>query len=286
MDCAQVQELISSYNDRELPPDEMRLVEEHLGTCPECANASGMVANLSRLAKEWRGVEGSTSFHRRVMDASAKAPAARRVTGAVLAGAAFLILVAAAAVFGLGPFGGAGDERDAETSAANCPRVQGRAWVLPPGESATWTPLAPGAALAPLSRVRLERGASAEFEIGGGADVALREMTEAEVKDSGLRFMEGKGAVAVKTFSTSSKDFILTGPGFEVAVAPGSVAFVRPGAGGILHVSVLKGRAIMGREIVGGAHQVEAGTNLKRTILGEIEASPLTDETVFEPFRE
>lgn len=280
MNCLEAQELLSAYTDRELPADQMRLVEEHLRTCAECANASSMTSQLSRLAKRWEGVRSSTAFHERVLEGARRAPPARRASGALLVAVAVFLLGGGAVGLGLHLRGASPGGEAPARLAAVCRALRGRVWVLPPAEGATLSPLRPGEWLEEGSRVRVERGGGAELDLAAGGLVALREMTEAELAQFGLR-LEGEGAVAVKTPSTVSWLLRLTGPGFEVDVWGGSVAFVRPGAGGSLHVSVLKGRAT-----VDGLHRVDAGTELVRDAMGRVKTSPLSDETVFGPFRD
>ena len=62
MDCNEVRELLSPYNDRELSEDEARAITEHLATCRDCAFASGQIADLKRLIQNWEGVKGSREF--------------------------------------------------------------------------------------------------------------------------------------------------------------------------------------------------------------------------------
>ena len=52
MDCSEVKELLSAYDDNELPSDMRNAVAVHLESCDECANEQEYFRRLSLMAKE------------------------------------------------------------------------------------------------------------------------------------------------------------------------------------------------------------------------------------------
>ena len=46
MGCRDIREIISSYVDGEARPEEARMVEEHLGGCPQCRQAEKRMRDL------------------------------------------------------------------------------------------------------------------------------------------------------------------------------------------------------------------------------------------------
>ena len=65
--CQQCRDLLSSYVDRELSPDERTSVEHHVRTCTQCAQETTCVKGLKNLVENWDGVKSDNKFRERVM---------------------------------------------------------------------------------------------------------------------------------------------------------------------------------------------------------------------------
>ena len=78
MECSEVRELLSPMSDREVAADELRIVEEHLRTCKECAFQSSMIVGLKRLLGRWDGVHASEHFRAAILDRVRKEPPPKR----------------------------------------------------------------------------------------------------------------------------------------------------------------------------------------------------------------
>jgi hypothetical protein len=74
MDCTEVREALSSFNDHEAAPEEVRAVEEHLLTCKDCAFESTMIVGMKRLLSHWDGVRASERFHAGLLERVSREP--------------------------------------------------------------------------------------------------------------------------------------------------------------------------------------------------------------------
>ena len=136
MECSEVRELLSPMTDHEVAAEDLRIVEEHLRDCRECAFQSSMIVGLKRLLGRWDGVHASERFRVAVLDRVRKEPPPKRVAllpwvlGGGLAVVCVVVLVLAVAV-PVAPEG-PDDSGDAYTSAARTgPRVGGARAVRP-----------------------------------------------------------------------------------------------------------------------------------------------------------
>ncbi|MHC4914028.1 MAG: anti-sigma factor [Planctomycetota bacterium] len=68
MDCDEVRELLSPYLDRELTPDEMTRIAEHLESCPDCMHKSTIFGQLSKVIKHWEGIQASEEARRKLVE--------------------------------------------------------------------------------------------------------------------------------------------------------------------------------------------------------------------------
>ena len=103
MDCTQVRELLSSFNDREATSEEKAAVEDHLRSCRECAFESTMIVGLKRLLGHWDGVRASQNFKADLMEKVQREPKRGPLSrvnwrpvgigAAVIAGAAAVLIV-------------------------------------------------------------------------------------------------------------------------------------------------------------------------------------------------
>ena len=75
MQCSDVRELLSPMTDREVSPEELRAIEEHLRSCKDCAFESTMIVGLKGLLQKWEGVRASAAFHARVLEKVRSDPA-------------------------------------------------------------------------------------------------------------------------------------------------------------------------------------------------------------------
>ncbi len=80
MECSEVRELLSPMSDREVAADELRIVEEHLRTCRECAFQSTMIVGLKRLLGRWDGLHASERFRSGILDRVKKEPPPKRIS--------------------------------------------------------------------------------------------------------------------------------------------------------------------------------------------------------------
>jgi len=55
MGCREIREVISAYVDGEARPEEARLVEEHLGACPQCRQAEKRMRDLGMAVARTEG---------------------------------------------------------------------------------------------------------------------------------------------------------------------------------------------------------------------------------------
>ena len=96
MDCNEVRELLSPYNDNELSEDELREVADHLATCRDCAFESTQIADLKQLIRRWDGVPGSQEFRAGVVGRAKEAggPSSAGWAQLILAVIAGLLLAA------------------------------------------------------------------------------------------------------------------------------------------------------------------------------------------------
>lgn len=79
MECSEVRELLSPMSDREVGADELRIVEEHLRDCRECAFQSTMIVGLKRLLGRWDGIHASERFRSGILDRVRKEPPPKRL---------------------------------------------------------------------------------------------------------------------------------------------------------------------------------------------------------------
>ncbi len=127
-------------SDREVAADELRVVEEHLRDCRECAFQSTMIVGLKRLLGRWDGVHASENFRSSVIDRVRKEPPPKKsyllawVLGGGLAVVCAVVLTLAIAL-PVTPEGG-GDPTDTAASASGTrPRV-----LAPRGDDGDETP--------------------------------------------------------------------------------------------------------------------------------------------------
>ncbi len=201
MDCSQIKEMLSSFNDREAGPEEVHAVKEHLHTCKECAFESTMIVGMKRLLGHWDGVRASQNFHADLMERVEREPKPgllsrvhwRPVGIGVGAGAAAAAVVAVlwfvipGADRGTGA--GTGEERTEEAGAAAAPAAPAGA----PGDRSE--PVAHvlvqegtlrirrsggveslgsvGDALSSGDSMRVSAGGEVELDIGGGLRLRL-----------------------------------------------------------------------------------------------------------------
>jgi hypothetical protein len=74
MNCTEVKEVLSSFNDHEATPEEVHAVEEHLLSCKDCAFESTMIVGMKRLLSHWDGVRASDRFHADLMERVGREP--------------------------------------------------------------------------------------------------------------------------------------------------------------------------------------------------------------------
>jgi len=104
VECSEVRELLSPMSDREIAPDKLRAVEEHLRTCKECAFQSTMIVGLKRLLGNWDGVHASGRFRSSVLDRVKREPPPKKARwtpwafGGGLAALCAIVLVVAVVV--------------------------------------------------------------------------------------------------------------------------------------------------------------------------------------------
>ena len=66
--CEQCRELLSDYVDREISEAQQSLVELHLKSCLKCGTESSRLMGLKQIVQHWDGVQGSSQFHKSVME--------------------------------------------------------------------------------------------------------------------------------------------------------------------------------------------------------------------------
>ena len=121
MECSEVRELLSPMSDREISPDELKMVEEHLRTCKECAFQSTMIVGLKRLLGKWDGVHASGRFRSSVLERIRKEPPPKKAKwapwafGGGLAALCAVVLVVAVVL----PVAPEGPEDPANNSASS-----------------------------------------------------------------------------------------------------------------------------------------------------------------------
>jgi anti-sigma factor (TIGR02949 family) len=97
LNCDEVRELLSPYQDRELTPDEMTAIAEHLESCPDCMHKSTILGQLSKVIKHWEGIKASELARQKLLEqvrrVSVRASAAKSVPLALLALLAGALLV-------------------------------------------------------------------------------------------------------------------------------------------------------------------------------------------------
>ena len=104
MDCIEVRELLSPMSDREIAAEELRLVEEHLRNCKECAFQSSMMVGLKKLLGKWDGVHASERFRANVLERVRREPSPKKANwiswalGGGLATVCVVVLVLAVAL--------------------------------------------------------------------------------------------------------------------------------------------------------------------------------------------
>ena len=143
MNCEEVKELLSAFQDRELSVEEMTGIQEHLQDCADCAAKSNVITNLSRIVKHWEGVKASETARRKLLDkaVSGQLSPGRSVSPALL----WILGMLTAALLGGGivalgywyanrggPVEGARGGRGPAPLAA-CVAVEGRVELVQPG---------------------------------------------------------------------------------------------------------------------------------------------------------
>ncbi len=74
MECTEVRDLLSPMSDHEVTAEDLRCVEEHLGTCRDCAFQSTMIVGLKRLLGRWEGLHASETFRAAILDRVRREP--------------------------------------------------------------------------------------------------------------------------------------------------------------------------------------------------------------------
>ena len=186
MNCEEVKDLLSAFQDRELEPGEMTAVEEHLKNCPECATQSTMLTNLSRIVQHWEGVRASERVKHELVEKVHRGPAgaAGRAAGPV---ALALLGLLAAALLGAGIVAlalwyadrdqseGPAPESRRTPPAAACVAVTGRVELVQPDGAVV--DVRPPRELFPGQELRCDNGSAAQLELPmkpSGAALLLR----------------------------------------------------------------------------------------------------------------
>jgi anti-sigma factor (TIGR02949 family) len=137
LDCEEVRELLSPYQDRELTPDEMTAIAEHLERCPDCMHKSTIFGQLSKIIKHWEGIKASEDAKAHLLDRVRRLSTRTQTKKTlplllllILAGALVLGGAAALIPWFLSEGEGDGPER---TAVASCVHKDGRVEVVTDG---------------------------------------------------------------------------------------------------------------------------------------------------------
>ena len=68
MDCERIEELLSPYLEEELGPDEKRLVDSHLSSCPDCAELLSLMREASAALSAFPELEVSENLKDRLYE--------------------------------------------------------------------------------------------------------------------------------------------------------------------------------------------------------------------------
>lgn len=79
MKCSQIRNLLNSFYDRELPPDQARDVDQHLARCIECRNKIQSLRRLDHEMLQSLSPEPSHEFTANVMAAIRRIPTKKSV---------------------------------------------------------------------------------------------------------------------------------------------------------------------------------------------------------------
>lgn len=171
MNCQEVTELLSAYQDRELAPEEMTAIAEHLEHCPACSSRSSLMANLSQVLRHWEGVRATEQLRAAVIERARTSGGGPRGSAAGPGARLFLAVLAAVLLAGglaalavwwhLADRGGSG----AGTGSA-------------PGERAPAPPAAVGTCLETAGRVEFSRPGSPPVEVRGRCPVLPRQLVK------------------------------------------------------------------------------------------------------------
>ncbi len=270
MDCEEARELLSPYLDRELTPEEMTAIAEHLEDCKDCAEQSTIFGQLSRIVKHWEGIRSPEETRRELVEKMRRAGTRKEgkktlplVLLALLAGALLLGGAAALVVWLLGRGGPSGDGR---TVAAECVQTEGRVEVV----------VEDGARVGVEGRRRLYagqklvcgRGSAAQVEIPAAKDprlrLVLRGPGQIEINQPTPSLLEGKLVFHLKATMADGSGYPMKAgeAGRWTVVLPRdhnpTVGMIELTPEGGIRVAMLKGSVRLGT----GGLEVKAGTEV------------------------
>jgi len=273
VNCDEIKELLSAFQDRELSAEEMSAIQEHLQGCKECAAKSNVLVGLSRVVKHWEGVKASETAKRRLLEkATAAGPAQGRTVGPI---ALWILGLVAAALLGGGavalvwwylgrsePQASSTDGGRSSAAAAVCVAAEGRVELVQPG----------GARLDVRGRKDLaagqelfcDSGSAAQVELAGGAQptsLVLRGSGSFKLMPEQIQLQGGTLVFRVPAGAASVQTITAGDWRVELPAAEG-VGLVELGRDGRVRLAVLKGSAKLtsggsaGRSVTAGQEVV------------------------------
>jgi hypothetical protein len=230
MNCNEVRELLSPMTDREVSKDDLKLIEEHLNTCQDCAFQSTMMVGMKNLLRQWDGLKPTEVFHTRVLDRVKSEPppsALSRLSPGIVGS-----IVAAVAAVGLGvvfvltggkvppgtqaqkrpdgqvPAAGAGEVRPSDADRPIAPvaqvaRTSGAVHVTPPGDASSLG--SAGDVLSPGYAMRVAGKSWVDLALVGGFQMRLERGAEIVFRGDEVRGELRQGRVLVRPAGPAAK---------------------------------------------------------------------------------
>ena len=306
MNCEEVAELLSPYQDRELTPEEAAAIAGHLEDCPECAKRSTIFGQLSQVIKHWEGVKSSEEARRELIrkvresdrqgGTGRKAgPLATTILGFLAAG--LLGAGVVALIFSLS--GGDGDGKNGEngpengvkmSAAARLTAVTGRVEVVHQGAPVD---VRGPREVAAGREIRCTRGSAAQVEIPAAKEPRTRLVLRGvggpgslRLAAEGLKLGGGRLVFHLSARSDGSLEPLAAAGSWTVMVSSegtGTVGLVELGDDGSVRLAVLGGSASLTSGPGAAGLPVKAGTQISVDAGGKLSGpDEIKDRTEFE----
>jgi anti-sigma factor RsiW len=86
MNCSDFQELISARLDKELTPEEEKVLAQHLETCANCATLAKKLEELQLICSNWKNAQIPVELEKQILNRTVRTPQEKRPASGLLGG--------------------------------------------------------------------------------------------------------------------------------------------------------------------------------------------------------